>query len=84
MNKVEAKVTWPTSAENKEDSEFKLTEILVKIGDQIQEGDPIATAETEKATIEIYSPTSGFVKEIMLETGKTYKYGAVLCAIEEA
>ena len=39
---------------------------LVKVGDKIQEGDPIATAESEKATIEIYSPTNGLVKEIFL------------------
>lgn len=83
MNKaVEVKIIWQTTAENKEESEFELTEIAVKVGDKVQEGDPIAIAETEKATIEIYSPTNGVVKEVMLETGKTYKYGAVLCTIE--
>ena len=80
---VEAKITWQTAAENKEESEFELTEILVKAGDVIQEGNPIATAETEKATIEIYSPANGAVKKILLEAGKTYKYGSVLCTIEE-
>lgn len=81
---VEAKVTWQTTAENKEDSEFELTEILVKVGEKVQEGDPIAIAETEKATIDIYAPVGGLINEVMLETGKTYKYEAILCTIEVA
>ncbi len=85
---VETKVTWQTTAENKEDSEFKLTEILVKVGDKIQEGDLIATAETEKATIDVYAPASGLVKEVFLKVNDpsddkdVYHFGAVLCAIE--
>ena len=85
---IEVKVTWQTTAEKKEESEFKLMEILVKVGDGVQEGDPIAIAETEKATIEIYSSASGVVKEIFLKINDpnddkdVYHFGDVLCAIE--
>ena len=43
----------------------------VKIGDQVKAGDVIVRIETDKATIEMESPMSGYVKDILVNTGHT-------------
>ena len=43
-------------------NEVEVSEILVKIGDKINNDDPIIVLETEKASMEIPSNQSGIVR----------------------
>ena len=48
-------------------SEGTVTKWYKKIGDEINEEEPIASAEAEKAEDDILSPTSGKLVEILVE-----------------
>jgi len=56
---------------------------LVKVGDEVKKGDVLFEIETDKATLEMESPASGFVKAILAETNKTLPVGAPLMVIGE-
>ena len=82
-NRIGAKADFEDSSEGeKEAQEFELTEWLIAVGAKVKKGEAIAMIETAKATVEIYSPASGEVVEIMLKAGDKANYGAVLCIIE--
>ncbi len=49
---------------------------LVRIGDKVKKGDVIFEIETDKATLEVESPTDGFVKHILAELDRTVPVGA--------
>jgi pyruvate dehydrogenase E2 component (dihydrolipoamide acetyltransferase) len=44
---------------------------LVKVGDKVGRGDILFDIETDKATLEMESPATGFVKAILVEPGRT-------------
>jgi len=44
---------------------------LVKVGDKVGRGDILFELETDKATVEMESPDSGFVKAILVQAGQT-------------
>ena len=50
----------------------------IKPGDELKKGDIIFEVETDKATLEMESPSDGFVKNILVETGQTLLVGEVL------
>jgi len=56
-------------------------EILVKAGDSIQKEQPIIVLESDKATMEIPSPKSGVVKEIMLHLNDKVSQGSPILQI---
>ncbi len=60
----------------------KIVNILVKVGDQVSEDDPIATLEAMKMEMPIVSPVSGVVKEIKVSVGQEVDADAVLAVIE--
>lgn len=66
--------------------EAEIRDVLVSVGDEVQEGDEIMTVETDKATVEIPSPFSGVVQEIMVEPGDIVEVGDAVMAFsgEEA
>ena len=51
-------------------TEGTLTKWLVKIGDQLKIGDPIAEIETDKATMEVESQIEGVMSEFLVENGQ--------------
>ena len=58
---------------------------LVAPGDRVEKGDPIAEIETDKATGELESPTSGTISEILVAEGSQgVKVGELLALIEPA
>ncbi len=58
--------------------EGEVLAVLVSVGHEVKEGDPILEVETDKAAVEIPSPYTGTVKEILVKPGKTVKVGDVL------
>ncbi len=64
--------------------EGEIVDILVSVGDQVNEGQPILNVETDKATVEIPSPFTGFVKEIRVKPGELVKVGTVMMVFSTA
>ncbi len=54
---------------------------LVKVGDEVKKGDIIFEIETDKATLEMESPTPGFVKHILAEVGQTLAVGTPILVL---
>lgn len=58
--------------------EGEVLAVHVVAGQQIKEGDIIFEVETDKAAVEIPSPFSGAVAEVMVQPGDTVEVGAVM------
>ena len=82
MNLEKVIVTFQTSEENKSNATFELVELFVGVGSVVEVGVTLATAETEKATIDIESPFAGKVHEIFMKSNEIYHHGEALCTIE--
>ena len=63
-------------------SEGTVTKWYKKIGDEINEEEPIASAEAEKAEDDILSPTSGKLVEILVEEGETVPVRTPVAVVE--
>jgi pyruvate dehydrogenase E2 component (dihydrolipoamide acetyltransferase) len=60
-----------------------LVRILVKVGDSIQKDQPIVEIETDKATIEVPSPSAGKITEIRVKEGQKITVGQALLLVED-
>jgi len=58
--------------------EGEVIAVLVSVGDEINEGDPILEVETDKASVEIPSPYTAKVLQIMVKPGDVIKVGDVM------
>ncbi len=58
--------------------EAEITAWHVKLGDRVEEDDPIADAMTDKATIELTAPVDGIITTMACEEGETLAVGADL------
>jgi len=58
--------------------EGEVIAVLVSVGQNVQEGDPIFEIETDKAAVEIPSPYTGTVEEILVKPGDVVNVGDVL------
>ncbi len=63
--------------------EVGVIEILVKPGDTIQKESSLVTVESDKATMEIPSPSAGVVKELKVKLGDKISEGALLLTLVE-
>lgn len=63
--------------------EGAVTEWLVAVGDQVEQGQILANIETEKASAELESPTAGVIHSIDAPVGEDTEVGTVLCVIAE-
>jgi pyruvate/2-oxoglutarate dehydrogenase complex dihydrolipoamide acyltransferase (E2) component len=61
--------------------EGTITEWQVSVGDELNEGQVIATVETEKVDAEIEAPASGVLEEIVAAAGETVAVGGVIARI---
>ncbi|MGE5525033.1 MAG: dihydrolipoyl dehydrogenase [Rhodospirillaceae bacterium] len=59
-------------------------DVLVKPGDTVEKEAPLVTLESDKATIDIPSPTAGVVKELRIKTGDKVSQGSVLMTLDAA
>lgn len=63
--------------------EGEIIAIKVKVGDVVQENQPILEVETDKAAVEIPSPYTGVVTAIQVKPGDTVRVGQTLVTFEE-
>lgn len=59
-------------------------EPLVKVGDRVTQGQPVATIEALRKLTEVRSPVDGEVDEVLVEDGQPVQYGQKLFAVNVA
>ena len=59
-----------------------IIEVLVKVGDVVNENDSIVTLETDKATMEIPAPFSGKVTSLEIKVGDKVAKGDLILTLE--
>lgn len=65
-----------------EDGEVDIIDVLVAVGDEINEEDGLITLETDKATMDVPSSHAGTVKEVLVSTGDKVKQGSLVIKLE--
>ena len=59
-------------------------EVFVKPGDAVKPEDPLATLESDKATMDVPSPAGGTVREVRIKVGDRVSEGSVVLVLEAA
>ena len=60
-----------------------ISELLVQIGDQVSEGAPILEFDSDKASLEVPSPSDGTVVEFLVAEGDEVPIGTVVARLEQ-
>jgi len=60
-----------------------IIEVAVKPGDRVKREDTLITLESDKATMDIPSPTAGVVKKVLVKVGDKVKEGKPILFLEE-
>ena len=63
-------------------AEAEIVAMHVKVGDRIEEDQPVADMMTDKATVEMESPVSGIVLRVAGEEGDVIAIGSMLIEVE--
>ncbi|MBE0376389.1 pyruvate dehydrogenase complex dihydrolipoyllysine-residue acetyltransferase [Pseudoalteromonas prydzensis] len=66
------------------DDEVEVTEVMVAVGDTVEEEQSILNVEGDKAAMEVPAPFAGTVKEIKVATGDKVKTGSLVFVFEVA
>jgi pyruvate dehydrogenase E2 component (dihydrolipoyllysine-residue acetyltransferase) len=74
-------VKLPELGENIESG--NVVKLLVSVGQQIAQDQPVLELETDKATIEVPSPVAGSVQEIRVAEGAKAQVGQTVIVVEE-
>jgi dihydrolipoamide dehydrogenase len=64
--------------------DIPVIEILVKPGDSVKAEDSLITLESDKATMDVPSPSAGTVKEVRVKVGDKVSEGSVIAVLEAA
>ena len=59
-----------------------IIEILVKPGDEVKVDDPLVSLESDKATMEVPSPSAGRIAEILVKVGDKVSMGSSIVRLE--
>ncbi|MBD1576561.1 pyruvate dehydrogenase complex dihydrolipoyllysine-residue acetyltransferase [Vibrio sp. S11_S32] len=62
--------------------EVEVTEILVSVGDKVEEEQSLITVEGDKASMEVPAPQAGIVKEIKINVGDSVSTGSFIMTFE--
>jgi len=62
--------------------DVELAEWLVSIGDTVEENQPIAEVETDKAFVTMPAPATGKIVELIVKEGERVKVGSLLLVME--
>lgn len=63
-------------------TEAEVTEWVKKQGDTVEQGELVLVVTTTKMSLEIEAPSSGVLKEILVEEGDLAEVGTKLAVIE--
>ncbi|CAM3560960.1 pyruvate dehydrogenase complex dihydrolipoyllysine-residue acetyltransferase [Vibrio aquimaris] len=66
------------------DDEVEVTEIMVAVGDTVEEEQSLITVEGDKASMEVPAPFAGTIKEIKISTGDKVSTGSLIMVFEVA
>jgi len=64
--------------------EVEVIEVLVSVGDTVEENQDMITLESDKAAMEIPASQAGVIKELKISVGDKVKEGSVIAIIESA
>ncbi|GGD49187.1 acetyltransferase component of pyruvate dehydrogenase complex [Malaciobacter pacificus] len=64
------------------DKDVDLIEIMVEVGDKVEEEDGLITLETEKASMDVPTTHGGIVKEILVKVGDKMNSGDLIARVE--
>src|SRR6476469_6611314 len=59
-----------------------IIEIAVKVGDRVKAEAPLITLESDKASMEVPSPSAGLVKSVAVKVGDKVSQGALVLTLE--
>ncbi|WP_225639303.1 2-oxo acid dehydrogenase subunit E2 [Candidatus Profftia sp. (ex Adelges kitamiensis)] len=62
--------------------ELEVTEVMVKVGDNIQVEQSLITIEGNKVSMEVPAPFAGLVKEIKINVGDQVRTGSLIMTVE--
>ena len=65
-------------------NDVPVIEIHVGPGDQVAVEDPLVTLESDKATMDVPSPTAGTIAQLRVKIGDRVSEGSVLLVLETA
>ena len=65
-------------------TEVTIMRWLKAVGDAVDEGEPIAAVETDKASMEIEAPVSGTLTELLVEAGDSPEVGDPIARLDPA
>ncbi|HEY4139077.1 MAG TPA: dihydrolipoyl dehydrogenase [Casimicrobiaceae bacterium] len=57
-------------------------EVFVKPGDSVKAEDPLVTLESDKATMDVPSPSAGMIKDVKLRVGDKVSEGGIIATLE--
>jgi acetyl-CoA carboxylase biotin carboxyl carrier protein len=60
----------------------KIVNVMVNVGDQVKENDPVATLEAMKMEMPVVAPVAGVVKAINVKPGDEVTSDTILMVIE--
>ena len=65
-------------------TDVPVIEVLVKAGDTVKAEDSLVTLESDKATMDVPSPSAGIVKDVKVKLGDKVSEGSVIVTLEAA
>jgi len=60
----------------------KIVSVSVKVGDKVEENDPVAVLEAMKMEMPVVAPVTGTIKEICVAAGQEVEAEAIIAVIE--
>ncbi|AKU79706.1 dihydrolipoamide acetyltransferase family protein [Spiroplasma turonicum] len=64
-------------------TEGVVTEVHVKVGDNIKNGEALFNVETDKVNSDIFAPVDGKISKVLIEQGQEIKVGDVVIEIDD-
>src|ERR1700760_3765261 len=65
-------------------TDVPVIEILVEVGQEVAEEDPLVTLESDKATMDVPAPQAGVVRELKVALGDKVSEGSPILVLEPA
>jgi pyruvate dehydrogenase E2 component (dihydrolipoamide acetyltransferase) len=63
-------------------TDVPVIEVLVKAGDSVKAEDSLVTLESDKATMDVPSPSAGVIKDVKVKLGDKVSEGSVIVTLE--